>query len=522
MQSVMDGLPETRKLIDVIRGLEHHNKRLEAKIGELEHNHRLQMEQKEEEYSERSHEIMERTRLKFEQTNVLKQERSLMQQQISAISDQLAVSENQAAVTREVATKYKKECQGLQDKMAAMQQEMIAASEQQVSAHEEDLLRVTHQSNIRVRELQEQHKQVLANFELQNPTSDLKRREQQLQKTLMAERKKLEEYQTGVHDAFQEAKDKNSAIVLAMKLKHTSTVDSILANHGKEIEALHSKLSAEHASDMQRAVIDHQLEVRELKASLRRDGRAHLLKSEEERHSSAEALSAKDQQHAEDLRAATEDLRREHQETILKAESGHQEALHKVESGHQAVVKQLGDECRGLTSKMAELKSKFDKDHAEFMDSHRRTISAQESAAAEQKRRHKEAQENTRQQHEKTVDDQYKAHEGVLISLAAEHSRQIEELEMTIERQAATIEALSNGEQDPSAVEDETDTLTPSRLFDGDGAGDGSRLSLSSPAETKAQNETGLSSYQIFFLLFNIVTAAIVVQKYLSGSVAIL
>ena len=46
-----------------------------------------------------------------------------------------------------------------------MRREAIAVAEQQASLHEDHLLKLTHEHNVTVRELQEQHKQVIGTFE---------------------------------------------------------------------------------------------------------------------------------------------------------------------------------------------------------------------------------------------------------------------------------------------------------------------------------------------------------------------
>lgn len=534
----MSSFNDPRKLVDVIRGLEFRNKRLESKIAELERNHKFQMEQKEEEYSERSHDIMEKTRQKFEQATVLKQERSLMQQQISAIADQLAVSENQAAVTREVATKYKQECQALQEHIDVMRREAIAAAEQQASLHEDHLLKLTHEHNVTVRELQEQHKQVIGTFEQAAQSKD--GNDMRLQKALTAERKRMAEYQSSVREAFQEATEKNSAIILSMNEQHSSVVESLKSKHAQESADIQTKLSASYANEMQQAVIAHQLEVRELKAALRREGRTHMLKNEESRHFNAEALATRDSQHAEELRALNETLRRDHEQVLATKDAQHaedlrgladtlrqehEEVLVEVTNQHELERTQLEEDCRGLEAECAEYQDQFDKERSGIQDTHMRTLSAyreehansfvaQESAAEEDRRLHVEALESLKEEHGTALAKQYKAHEGVLISLADEHARQMEELEITIERQSATIEALLKTAPDRSVVDDSTEeALTPSRLFSDDDKEYSSadqRKGLEGGPQTPK-----LTLAKLCFLLVNVLGAAFMIQKFL-------
>ena len=84
---------------------------------------------------------------------------------------------------------------------------------------------------------------------------------------------------------------------------------------------------------------------------------------------------------------------------------------------------------------------------------------------------HKEI-EKIHRQHENNLNERYKAQEGVLVSLAAEHARQVEELESEIEKQASTIKILleHNAAQElvhfsPVTPIDSTSSVTASVLF---------------------------------------------------------
>ena len=225
-------------------------------------------------------------------------------------------------MTREVATKYKQECQALQEHIDVMRREAIAAAEQQASLHEDHLLKLTHEHNVTVRELQEQHKQVIGTFEQAAQSKD--GNDMRLQKALTAERKRMAEYQSSVREAFQEATEKNSAIILSMNEQHSSVVESLKSKHAQESADIQTKLSASYANEMQQAVIAHQLEVRELKAELRREGRTHMLKKRS--RGTSLALATRDSQHAE-LRALNETLRRDHEQVLATKDAQHAEDL---------------------------------------------------------------------------------------------------------------------------------------------------------------------------------------------------
>ena len=236
----------------------------------------------------------------------------------------------------------------------------------------------------------------------------------------------MAEYQSSV-EVFQEATEKNSAIILSMNEQHSSVVESLKSKHAQESADIQTKLSASYANEMQQAVIAHQIEVRELKAALRREGRTHMLKNEESRHSNAEALATRDSQHAEELRALNETLRRDHEQVLATKDAQHaenlrgladtlrqehEEVLVEVTNQHELERTQLEEDCRGLAPSAPSIRTSSTRSGPESRirtcapyrrtEEHANSFVAQESAA-EDRRLHVEALESLKEEHERRL-----------------------------------------------------------------------------------------------------------------------
>lgn len=465
---------DQRKLVDVIRGLEQRNKKLEAKLQNVVINYRTQMQQKEDEYSMRSHEIMEKTRQKFEQSGTWKRERFLMQQQAAAISDQLAVSENQAAVAQEVAAKYKQKYQDLQSEFENFRRETDTQAEEQSSMHKTRVQQLVREYNLQIQAIQEEHEQFITNFnDLQAKTM----REEELKNTM------YEEYKNDMRESYKATEENHSILLTSIKQENHAELEAFQTKHVEELERQRSKLSEEYMIEIQKSLEKHQEEVRGLKASFRAESRTYLLKTEEDRETQAATLAAKDIDHENMLKSAIKRLKKEHNDELADAKGK-----------HDALMAELRARCTSLEKEVADLAIRFEGQKEALQDSNQRALSVlsedhesvlndlqkEHQSALEhhasgreyEKQGHRKEIEKIHRQHENNLNERYKAQEGVLVSLAAEHARQVEELESEIEKQASTIEMLleRNSAQEvvhfsPVTPISSTSSVTASVLF---------------------------------------------------------